>query len=83
MKRWLSRLPGRVFFVSMMLGSLLITMASLVYFDPDTLAPFVIEKLPVRFELLWLTSLKVHVASAVVSLPRCVVLMRRWRQRRK
>jgi uncharacterized membrane protein len=72
-----------VFFVSMMLGSLLITMASLVYFDPDTLAPFVIEKLPVRFELLWLTSLKVHVASAVVSFPLCLVLMTRWLQRRK
>lgn len=83
MKRWLARLPGRMFFASMMLGAVLITMASSVYFDSNTLAPFVIEKLPVRFESLWLTSLKIHVASAIFSFPLCIVLMTRWLQRRK
>jgi uncharacterized membrane protein len=65
----------------MVLGSLLITLASLVYFDSDTLAPFVIEKLPVRLESLWLTSLKVHVASALLSFPLCLLLTTRFLQR--
>lgn len=83
MKRWLGRLPGRAFFALMMLGSLFITLASLVYFEPGTLAPFVIEKLPVRFEALWLFSLKAHVASAVLAFPLCLLLATRWLVRRK
>lgn len=83
MKRWWSGLPRQAFFIVMVLGAAFITLTSLVYFDPDTLAPFVIEKLPVRFETLWLFSLKVHVASAIVSFPLCLVLMTRWIQRRK
>lgn len=83
MKRWLARLPGWLFFWVMMLGSVFITLASLVYFDTDRLAPFVIEKLPLRFETLWLHSLRVHVASALVAFPSCLLLMTRGLQRRK
>lgn len=83
MKRWWAGLSRQAFFVVMALGALFITLTSLAYFDADTLAPFVIEKLPVRFETLWLFSLKVHVASAIVSFPLCLVLMTRWIQRRK
>ena len=83
MKRWWAGLPRQAFFIVMVLGAAFITLTSLVYFDSDTLAPFVIEKLPVRFESLWLFSLKVHVASAIVSFPLCLVLMTRWIQRRK
>lgn len=83
MTRWLASLPGRAFFTLMMLGSAFITLSSLVYFEPGTLAPFVIEKLPVRFESLWLASLRIHVATALVSFPLCLVLMTRFVQRHK
>lgn len=66
----------------MLVGSALITAASLPYFDFETLPPFVIEKLPLRFEWLWLASLRIHVASALLSFPICLVLMTRTIQRR-
>jgi uncharacterized membrane protein YozB (DUF420 family) len=66
----------------MMAGSALITAASVGYFDSETLPPFVIEKLPVRFEELWLASLTTHVASALLSFPLCLILMTRALQRR-
>ncbi len=81
MKRWLMPLVHRAFLLLMLVGSVLITLASLVYFDSETLAPFVIEKLPLRFEALWRTSLKIHVASAIVAFPLCLVLMTRWLRR--
>ena len=67
----------------MLLGAAFIAWASLVYFDPNSVAPFVIEKLPVRFERLWRLSLKVHVAAALVTFPACIALMTRWVQRRR
>jgi uncharacterized membrane protein YozB (DUF420 family) len=66
----------------MLVGSALITAYSLAYFDFDTLPPFVIEKLPVKFESLWLASLRVHVAAAALSFPLCIALMTRALQRR-
>ncbi len=66
----------------MLAGSALITAASLPYFDPETYPPFVVEKLPVRFEALWLASLRVHVVSAVLSFPLCLALLTRSLQRR-
>ena len=66
----------------MLAGSALITASSLVYFDFSTLPPFAIEKFPVRFETLWLASLRVHVAAALLSFPLCLALMTRWLQRR-
>jgi uncharacterized membrane protein len=66
----------------MAVGAALITTASLDYFDPELLPPFVIEKLPLRFETLWLASLRIHVASALLSLPLCLLLMTRTLQRR-
>jgi uncharacterized membrane protein len=66
----------------MLAGSALITAYSLVYFDPDTVPPFVVERLPERFASLWLAALKVHVAAALTSLPLCLVLTTRWLQRR-
>jgi hypothetical protein len=67
----------------MWVGAALITASSLAYFDFATLPPFVIEKLPVRFETLWLASLRIHVASALLSFPLCLLLMTRWLQRRR
>jgi uncharacterized membrane protein len=80
-RRFFLNLPRRVFLLLMLAGSALITLASLAYFDFGTIPPFVIEKLPLKFESLWLASLRVHVASALVSLPLCLVLMTKTIQR--
>jgi uncharacterized membrane protein len=80
--RFFALLLPRFFRVSMWIGSALITAASVAYFDFTTLPPFIIEKLPVRFETLWLASLRIHVASALLSFPLCLLLMTRWIQRR-
>ncbi|HEX3776819.1 MAG TPA: DUF2306 domain-containing protein [Polyangiaceae bacterium] len=66
----------------MLIGSALITAMSLPYFDFGTLPPFVIEKLPLRFEALWLASLRVHVAAASLSFPLCLALTTRTLQKR-
>ncbi len=55
-------------------GALLIGWASRVYFASDELAPFVIEKLPLPHEELWLAALKVHVVAASLALPACLLL---------
>lgn len=83
MTRWLPWIIRCGFFALMFLGSAFITLSSLVYFESGTVAPFVIEKLPVRFESLWLTSLKIHVASAITTFPLCLLLMTRFVQRRR
>jgi uncharacterized membrane protein YozB (DUF420 family) len=82
MGRFVARLPRRSFLLAMLAGWALITASSLAYFDFDTLPPFVLEKLPVRFESLWLASLRVHVAAALITLPLCIALMTRAVQRR-
>jgi uncharacterized membrane protein len=66
----------------MLAGSALITAMSLVYFEVGTLPPFAVEKFPLRFESLWLASLRIHVASALVALPLCLALTTRALQRR-
>src|SRR5688572_9174379 len=81
-RRFIAGLPRRVFLVGMLFGSLLMTLLSLPYLDFEQLPPFVIEKLPLRFEELWLASLRIHVASALASFPLCLALMTRWLQRR-
>jgi hypothetical protein len=55
------------------LGSFAITAASLVYFGDD-LPPFLLEKLPLPLEDLWMTALRVHVVAAAVCLPGCLLL---------
>ena len=72
-----------LFLGAMTLGAGLIIASSLAYFDFHDLPPFAIEKLPTRFSTLWLASLRVHVAAALVSLPLCIALMTRMVQRRR
>ncbi len=78
----LTHLPRRSFLLAMLAGSALITATSLAYFDTGSLPPFVVEKLPVRFESLWLASLRIHVAAALLTFPLCIALMTRTLQRR-
>ena len=82
MRRFFGHLPRRVFLLLMLAGAALITASSLAYFDGDTVPAFIVEKLPVRFETLWLASLRIHVVAALLSLPLCTVLMTRTLQRR-
>lgn len=65
------------------LGSLAITLVSLVYFDSSQRAPFIIEKLPLREESFYLAILRIHVLSAALALPLCLILtssrvIQRW-----
>lgn len=55
-------------------GSATITRASLGYFGED-MPPFVIEKLPLPHEEMWLWVLKVHVLAAAICLPACLLLL--------
>jgi uncharacterized membrane protein YozB (DUF420 family) len=71
-----------LFLATMAVGAAWITASSVVYFDFDELPPFVIEKLPLRFEALWLAALRVHVAAALLAFPLCILLMIRAVQRR-
>ncbi|HTQ02877.1 MAG TPA: DUF2306 domain-containing protein [Polyangiaceae bacterium] len=75
-------MPRRFFLLLMLAGSLFIAAGSLAYFDFETLPPFVVEKLPLRFETLYLFALRVHVASAAVAFPLCLALVTRTLQRR-
>jgi hypothetical protein len=72
----------RAFLLLMLAGSAFISLVSLPYFDFGTLPPFVVEKLPLRFEALWLASLRIHVAAAALAFPLCLALMTRALQRR-
>src|SRR4051812_18066251 len=56
------------------LGSAAITLGSLAYFRADRPA-FVIEKLPLPLEHVWLGALQLHVVAAALALPGCLVLL--------
>lgn len=66
-----------VFFLVMTLGSAAITYSSLVYFDAEELSPFMLEKLPLPHEELWLGALKVHVSAVAFAFPACLLLLSR------
>ena len=74
MARKLGRLLGSVWMLGLGVGALIIAWASRVYFASDELAPFVIEKLPLPHEDLWLAALRVHVVAASFALPACLLL---------
>jgi hypothetical protein len=59
--------------VALAAGSAAITASSLAYFDDD-LAPFVLEKLPLPLEDVWMLALRTHVVAASVCLPGCLLL---------
>jgi hypothetical protein len=78
MARRLGRLLRSVWMLGLGLGAVMIGWASRVYFASDEVAPFVIEKLPLPHEDLWLAALKVHVVAACFALPACLLLS--WRR---
>ena len=74
MARRLGKVLGSVWVLGLGVGALLIGWASRVYFQSDELAPFVIEKLPLPLEDLWMRVLQVHVVAAAFCLPACLLL---------
>lgn len=66
------------------LGSAAITASSLVYFNADEYAPFVLEKLdlPVPNEARYVMALQAHVVAAAFALPACLLLLSRTLMRR-
>jgi hypothetical protein len=69
-------------FFGLLLGGCAIAANSLVYFQGDEIPPFVVEKLPLPLEDLWLGALKVHVAAASFCLPACLLLQWKGSMRR-
>src|SRR5205823_62101 len=74
--RWRSLVPPArlLLLFALLLGGCAIAASSLVYFRGDETPPFVVEKLPLPFERLWLAALKVHVVAASFCLPACILL---------
>lgn len=68
------RLLRSLWLLALAAGAALIAYGSLVYFDAEELPPFVIEKLPLPAEDLWLFALKAHVVAAALALPACIIL---------
>jgi uncharacterized membrane protein len=56
--------------------------ASASYLDLGVLHPIYLDKLPLPHPQLWLTALYVHVPSALLSLPACLLLSAAWPRRR-
>jgi uncharacterized membrane protein len=54
-------------------GSVAIALGSAVYFE-DELPPFMLEKLPLPHEALWLFAVQVHVVATAFALPACLLL---------
>jgi hypothetical protein len=74
MARRIGALVGSLWMLGLGLGALIIAWASRVYFHADELAPFVIEKLPLPHEALWMAALRAHVVAASFALPACLLL---------
>jgi hypothetical protein len=78
------RLLTPVIVLVLALGSAAITRGSLVYFDDDEYAPFVMEKLelPLPNEERYIMALQIHVIAAAFALPACLLLISRRLRRR-
>ena len=79
----MKRLIRILIWSALWLGSFAITFSSLVYFDRNELAAFVIEKLPLPAEDFYLWTLRIHVSAAALALPGCLILstkyiLKRW-----
>lgn len=74
MLRWVS-------WALLLAGSIAITTASVSYFVEEMPA-FLVEKLPLPRQELWLLSLRTHVAAAALALPGCLLLTSSWLLRR-
>ena len=79
----LHRVSQTLLWLCLGLGSFLITLSSIVYFNKNERAAFIIEKLPLPAEDLYVLALRLHVAVAALALPGCLILatktvLKRW-----
>jgi uncharacterized membrane protein len=73
--RWGAPLGRLGFYALMGAGVWLMLSASTSYLELGEAHPFFLEKLPLAHPKLWLGALYVHVPSALLSLPACLVLL--------
>jgi uncharacterized membrane protein len=73
-RSWLVKPLCVVVLIALAAGAAMIANSSLVYFGGDELAPFVMEKLPLPLEDVWMRALQVHVVTACFCLPACLLL---------
>jgi uncharacterized membrane protein len=78
----LLRFVRPLWILALAVGSVVIAAGSFVYFDAGEIPPFVIEKLPLPMEDLWLFTLRAHVVAAAIALPACLILGRKTMLRR-
>ncbi len=74
-KRWATHLATLAFHGVMAVGVGLMISASTSYLELGDAHPFFLEKLPLAHPRLWLTALYVHVPSALLALPACLLLV--------
>jgi uncharacterized membrane protein len=67
---------------SLALGAVVIADGALAYATEGDAHPFILERLPLPREALWVAALHVHVAAACVALPACLALSSRTLLRR-
>jgi uncharacterized membrane protein len=78
LKKWGARIGRLGFYALMSVGVGLMLAASTSYWEMGETHPFFLEKLPLAQPRLWLGALYVHVPSALLSLPACLVLLLGW-----
>ena len=69
------RVSATTFMLAMVAGTIAIAHACLAYIEEGDMHPFILEKLPLDHERLWIGALYVHLVSAVVALPGCLALI--------
>lgn len=70
----MKRVAPKILWFVLWVGSLAITLSSLVYFNSNERAAFIIEKLPLPAENLYVLALRLHVIAAALALPGCLIL---------
>src|SRR5689334_11554568 len=74
---------GRLAYYALMACGVWLTLsASMSYLDAGDAHPFFLEKLPLAHPQWWLAVLYVHVPSALLALPACLILQVGWIRQR-
>ena len=74
-RRWLGASLGGLSWLLMVCGAGLMILASTSYLQAGDAHPFILEKLPLQHESLFKLALYTHVATALIALPCCLLLV--------
>ena len=55
----------------------------IAYVEAGDMHPFILEKLPLPDEQLWIAALYLHLVAAAISMPGCLALSSKWLLRRR